>query len=63
MPKQRIFSEWFPATGYEHADAPELEVYYSGNPNDENYRSEVWTPIKNKTKHPEQVIGLFCFFM
>ncbi|MFC4403742.1 AraC family transcriptional regulator [Gracilibacillus xinjiangensis] len=42
---KRIFSEWFPSTGYEHANAPELEVYLPGNPNDEDYRSEVWIPI------------------
>ena len=42
---KRIFSEWFPATGYEHANGPELEVYLPGNPADENYRCEVWIPI------------------
>lgn len=41
----RIFSEWFPATGYEHAEGPELEVYYDGKPDDPNYRCEVWIPI------------------
>lgn len=45
---KRIFSEWFPSTGYEHADAPELEVYLPGNPNDEDYGSEVWIPIIEK---------------
>ncbi len=45
---KRIFSEWFPATGYEHADAPELEVYLPGDPNDSNYKCEVWIPIINK---------------
>lgn len=44
---ERIFSEWFPATGYEHAGGPELEVYPDG-PNDENYRCEVWVPIIKK---------------
>lgn len=44
----RIFSEWFPATGYEHADAPELEVYLPGNPDDENYKCEVWIPVIKK---------------
>ncbi len=37
---KRILSEWFPATGYEHADAPELEVYLPGNPDAEDYRCE-----------------------
>jgi AraC family transcriptional regulator len=46
---QRIFSEWFPATGYEHADAPELEVYPPGNGSDPNYRCEVWIPIVRKS--------------
>ncbi|WP_044339820.1 AraC family transcriptional regulator [Rossellomorea aquimaris] len=45
---KRIFSEWFPSTGYEHAGGPEFELYPPGNPNDENYRCEVWVPIKKK---------------
>ncbi|WP_070120997.1 AraC family transcriptional regulator [Bacillus marinisedimentorum] len=44
----RIFSEWFPATGYAHAEAPELELYLPGNPADEDYRSEIWIPIIKK---------------
>ncbi|MGJ7912505.1 AraC family transcriptional regulator [Neobacillus sp. LXY-1] len=43
----RIFSEWFPATGYQHADGPELEVYPSdADPSSEDYYSEIWIPIK-----------------
>lgn len=45
---QRIFSEWFPETGYEHANAPELEVYLPGNPMDSDYKCEVWIPIIKK---------------
>ncbi|MGY0691271.1 AraC family transcriptional regulator [Virgibacillus sp. FSP13] len=49
MPRvwERIFSEWFPATGYEHADGPELEVYPSdADPSLEDYYSEIWIPLK-----------------
>jgi len=42
---KRIFAEWFPATKYEHADGPELEVYYPGDSSSEDYKSEVWIPI------------------
>ncbi|PFA63211.1 AraC family transcriptional regulator [Bacillus sp. AFS015802] len=45
---KRIFSEWFPSTGYEHGDAPEFELYPPGNPNDEDYLCEVWVPIMKK---------------
>ncbi|MFB5675027.1 GyrI-like domain-containing protein [Paenibacillus terreus] len=45
---QRIYQEWFPATGYQHADAPELEVYPPGDPAAEDYRTEVWIPIMKK---------------
>ncbi|AXI07934.1 AraC family transcriptional regulator [Oceanobacillus zhaokaii] len=46
---ERIFSEWFPSTGYEHAEGPELEVYLSdGDPNSDDYYSEVWIPIMTK---------------
>jgi len=49
MPRvwERIFSEWFPATGYEHAGGPEMEVYLSdADPSSEDYYSEIWIPIK-----------------
>lgn len=41
----RIYSEWFPSCGYEHAPAPELEVYLEGDTNAEDYRCEVWIPV------------------
>jgi AraC family transcriptional regulator len=44
----RIYNEWFPSTSFEHAGTPELEVYYPGNPQDQNYRSEVWIQIKKQ---------------
>jgi AraC family transcriptional regulator len=43
---KRIFSEWFPATGYQHDCAPELEVYSAGDNSSPDYRCEVWIPIK-----------------
>lgn len=42
---ERIFQEWFPATGYEVANAPELEVYSPGDTSAEDYLCEIWTPI------------------
>lgn len=44
----RIYSEWFPASGYEAAQGPEIlwnESPDTGNP---KYRSEIWIPIKKK---------------
>jgi len=43
---RRIFSEWMPATGYQHACAPELEVYPEGDMFSPDYRCEVWIPIR-----------------
>lgn len=46
---ERIFSEWFPSTGYEHAGGPELEVYFAkGDTTADDYRCEVWIPIVKK---------------
>ncbi len=45
---ERIFQEWLPATGYEHADAPELEVYPEGDCSADDYRCEVWIPVVKK---------------
>lgn len=45
---KRIFSEWFPTSGYEHAKAPELEVYESGDMSAPDYRCSVWIPVVKK---------------
>ncbi|MFC5650641.1 effector binding domain-containing protein [Paenibacillus solisilvae] len=45
---QRIFQEWFPATGYEHSNGPDLEIYPPGDTAAEDYRCEVWVPIMKK---------------
>lgn len=45
---KRIYSEWFPSTGYEHAGELDMEVYPPGDADDENYRCEVWIPIVKK---------------
>ena len=41
---ERIYHEWFPASGYERARALELEVYHSGDNNADDYRGDVWIP-------------------
>lgn len=44
----RIYQEWFPATGFEQANAPMLEVYLPGDTCAEDYKCEVWVPIIKK---------------
>lgn len=44
----RIFSEFFPSTGYEHTPAPEIEWYSNGDMNSPTYKSEIWIPITTK---------------
>lgn len=43
---RRIGSEWFPASNYEHADAPEMERYYGNR--DTGFKCEVWIPVIKK---------------
>ena len=44
---KRIFPEWFPTSGYEHADAPEFEMFYKIGEN--KFRAEIWIPVvRNK---------------
>lgn len=47
--EQRIITEWLPASGYEYADAPDIEVYL--NPDPQNTKYEVWLylPVRNET--------------
>ncbi len=44
----RIYAEWFPATGFEHANAPELEIYPLGDTSATDYRCEIWVPVIKK---------------
>lgn len=43
---KRIYPEWFPTTGYEHADGPEFEMYYTLE--NGKFIEEVWIPIMKK---------------
>lgn len=49
----RIFSEWFPTSGYEHAQAPEVEWYSSGDLSADDYKSEIWIPVV-KSKYTDK---------
>ncbi|MDW7685058.1 MAG: AraC family transcriptional regulator [Bacillota bacterium] len=46
--QKRIITEWLPTSGYEYADAPDIEVYFEGDQQSATYRSEVWLPIIKK---------------
>jgi len=44
----RIYSEWFPSSGYEAAGGPEILWNESPDTGDPKYRSEIWIPVKKK---------------
>ena len=44
----RIVSEWLPVSGYEYADAPDIEVYPEGDQTSDGYKCEVWLPVSKK---------------
>lgn len=45
------FTEWLPSSEYEHAKAPEMEVYFPGNDGaSEDSYCEFWLPIIRKSK-------------
>ena len=44
--QQRIVAEWLPTSGYEWANAPDVEVYLDDN--SQNMRFEVWLPVVEK---------------
>jgi len=41
--EQRVLAEWLPSSGYEYANAPDIEVYLNPDPNDAKF--EVWVPV------------------
>lgn len=44
----RIYSEWFPASGYEAVEGPEMVWNESEDTGDPKYRSEIWIQVKKK---------------
>ena len=46
--QKRIITEWLPTSGYEYANAPDIELYTEGNQSAADYRSEIWLPIQKK---------------
>lgn len=46
--QKRIITEWLPTSGYEYADAPDVELYFEGDQTAADYRCEVWLPVVKK---------------
>lgn len=44
--EKRIVTEWLPTSGYEYANAPDVEVYLTSG--SENVKYEVWIPVVKK---------------
>ena len=42
----RIYSEWFPSSGYEQSDNIEFEYYTDEDPSKPDLYSEIWIPVK-----------------
>ena len=42
---KKIYSQWFPASGYQQA-GPSLEVYNDNNTTDPTFYSEIWISVK-----------------
>ena len=47
--QKRIVTEWLPTSGYEYANAPDIEVYFVGDQFSPDYRCEAWLPIRKTT--------------
>lgn len=43
----RLYSEWFPTSGYEQVEGPTFEMYY-GMARHGNTSAEIWIPVKKK---------------
>lgn len=44
--ERRIVTDWLPTSGYEIAEGMDMEVYPAGDSLADDYRTEVWIPIK-----------------
>jgi len=46
----RIYSEWFPSSGYEAVEGPEILWNESPDTGNSKYRSEIWIPVKKSNR-------------
>ncbi|MCX7708843.1 MAG: GyrI-like domain-containing protein, partial [Clostridia bacterium] len=44
----RIYSEWFPASGYEQAEGPEILRNEHKDVTSPCFKSEIWIPVKKR---------------
>lgn len=44
----RIYAEWFPSSGYEALEGPELLWHESPDTRNPEYRSEIWIPVRKR---------------
>lgn len=45
---RKVYEEWFPASSFQHADGPAIEVYLPGDVSANDYKSEIWIPVIQK---------------
>lgn len=45
---KRIYSEWFPSSGFEQVEGPCIEKYFWNNDKYDEYTCEVWIPVRRK---------------
>lgn len=46
---RRIYSEWFPSSGFEQVEGPCIEKYFWDDDEYNKYTCEVWIPVKRKS--------------
>jgi len=46
---KRIFTEWFPTSNYDIVNGPQIEWYSDGDMASDEYRSEIWIPVRKKS--------------
>lgn len=46
--QRNIIRDWLPASPYEYADLPDVEVYFDGDRNADDYQCQVWLPVVKK---------------
>jgi AraC family transcriptional regulator len=44
--QKRIMTEWFPNSGYQYADAPDIEQYTEGDQSSKDYLCYIWVPVQ-----------------
>ncbi len=59
--QRNIIKDWLPSSGYEYANLPDVEVYFEGDRNKDDYKCEIWLPVIKRIRRVSMTKTKYSF--